>query len=93
MAVIADQEYDVASRLQKCGWNVEFLDDNRLLREIAMWAGSTLGYRRRDLNPLTLEHDGRWDGGVFPKPICGQRFWVGFRDEQDYLMFKLKFSS
>ena len=92
MAVTADQEYRIVSRLQEFGWTIELLNDNRMTREISMWAGSTLGYRSRDLNPYTFEHDGRWDGGVFPGPISGDRYWIAFRDEQDYLMYKLQFS-
>lgn len=88
----SDSEYATVLKLKEFGWHIELLNDNRMTREIALWAGNTLGYRSRDLNPLTFEHDGRWDGGVFSGAVSGDRYWIAFRDEQDYLMFKLKFS-
>ena len=93
MAVTADQEYRIVSRLQEFGWTIELLNDNQMAREIAMWAGNTLGYRSRDLNPYTFEYDGRWDGGVFPQPVNGNLYWIGFRDANDHMIYKLKFSS
>ena len=88
----SDSEYATVLKLKEFGWHIELLNDNRMIREIAMWAGSTLGYRSRDLNPLTFEHNGRWDGGVLPVNAGSDWYWIAFRDEQDYLMYKLKFS-
>ena len=93
MAVVSDKEYEILLRLRKFDWNIEFFNDPKRVKEISKWAGVTLGYRNRDLNPYTFEYDGRWDGGIFTKPIDDHQFWIAFRDDQDYLMYKLKFST
>ena len=92
---VAIQNQDVAQvlRLQKLGWRIVLLPSERNVREISKWLSQTFGYRARDLNPYTFEYDGRWDGGEIDKPFDGYIWWIAFRDEHDYLMFQLKFSS
>ena len=88
-----DHEFAQALNLQKLGWHIVLLPNTREVIEISKWLGSTMGYRVRDLNPYTMEYDGRWDGGEIAKPFDGYRWWIAIRDEQDYLMYKIKFST
>ena len=91
MAISADVEYQRAIKLKEFGWRLVLLRDNKT-RDVSRWLGQTLGYRARDLNPYTLEYDGRWDAGPISRQFDGYKWWVAFREEQDYLMYQIKFS-
>lgn len=95
MAILAlsNTDYQILAKLKDQGWHLEQLSHKSNFQDIVRWCSTTLGYRSRDLNPRTYDFDGRWDCGRIFSRSKNQTPWIAFRDEQDYLMYKIKFSA
>ena len=95
MAVTTNAEYQRLLRYHNDDWHIEWFDSARPIKERIQWLHKTFGFMDGLLRPIEYHDIGRWGSGEIKGPTGNQipkRYWIAIQTEQDYLLYKLKFS-
>lgn len=93
MAVALTNEQKIIKELIANDWVLEFVPEKLnydQIKELYQWCYQTFGENRAQLSHRTFMYEGVWAGGTLDHGKKPQ-FYIGFQNESDYTLYKLRY--